>query len=177
MSMTPKNITAGFRTTGVYPINRDALLLPEETSDKSDNLALAYIPLYTPAKTHGKAKIQSNPASTSITLGLADSEEDGVYSESSEDKYQLCESSSGPFLGQLHLPSPPPDLPTINADPSDRLLTSSESIQRMEVKIKKKERKLEEREERARKREEGNALDTESKPYEENCNTAKEIHW
>ena len=50
-ALTPKNIVSGFRTTGIYPPDRNAIMLP---SDVKQNLAqkagIAYIPLYTPAK-------------------------------------------------------------------------------------------------------------------------------
>ena len=50
-ALTPKNTVSGFRTTGVYPPDRNAISLP---SDQKQNLAaqsgVAYIPLYTLAK-------------------------------------------------------------------------------------------------------------------------------
>ena len=50
-AMSPRNITAGFRTTGVYPLDRSAIKLPgEKTLDLAEKTGIAYIPLYTPAK-------------------------------------------------------------------------------------------------------------------------------
>ena len=52
-AMTMKNVMAGFRVCGVYPFNREALVLPEEeyTSFKLEALpqisGLKYIPMYT----------------------------------------------------------------------------------------------------------------------------------
>ena len=54
-AMTLGNIAAGFRVTGVYPFNRNAIRLPSEEPSKFDPEALAkstgikYIPLYSPA--------------------------------------------------------------------------------------------------------------------------------
>ena len=55
-AMTMKNVMAGFRVWGVYPFNREALVLPEEeyTSFKPEALpqisGLKYIPMYSPAR-------------------------------------------------------------------------------------------------------------------------------
>ena len=55
-AMTMKNVMAGFRVCGVYPFNREALVLPEEeyTSFKPEALpqisGLKYIPMYSPAR-------------------------------------------------------------------------------------------------------------------------------
>ncbi len=50
-SLTPRNILAGFRTTGVYPFNRNAIKLPgEELPNLAQKTGIAYIPLYTPVK-------------------------------------------------------------------------------------------------------------------------------
>ena len=51
-AMTMANITSGFRVTGVYPVNRDAIDLPAVSAQQSlpEATGLAYIPLYSPAK-------------------------------------------------------------------------------------------------------------------------------
>lgn len=55
-SMTIKNIKSGFRVTGVYPFNKSAIVLPEESYEKfnpealSRHSGLSYIPLYSPVK-------------------------------------------------------------------------------------------------------------------------------
>ncbi len=49
--MTPKNIIAGFKTTGVYPPDRNAIKLPgKEVPNVATKTGNAYMPLYTPAK-------------------------------------------------------------------------------------------------------------------------------
>ena len=51
--MTPSNITAGFKITVVYPINRFALLLCEYNEKQSllEHTGLKFIPFYTPRRT------------------------------------------------------------------------------------------------------------------------------
>ena len=66
-SMTIKNITSGFKVTGVFPVDRYAIKLPEDTIRPAFNpealamkSGLAYIPLYSPA--HSKpSKIPLDP--------------------------------------------------------------------------------------------------------------------
>ena len=49
--LTPKNIMAGFHTTGIYPFNRNAIELPGDTLQNLPEISgIAYIPLYSPAK-------------------------------------------------------------------------------------------------------------------------------
>ena len=61
--MTPKNILAGSRTTGVYPLYRDAIKLPGD--DVALNLCqktgLPYIPLYTPVKRRISVGVKESP--------------------------------------------------------------------------------------------------------------------
>ena len=48
--MTIANIIGGFRVTGVYPVNRDALSPPSlESETLSKETGLPFIPLYSPA--------------------------------------------------------------------------------------------------------------------------------
>ena len=51
-AMTMTNVVSGFRVTGVYPVNRNAIKLPGESSQPSlsEATGLAFIPLYSPAK-------------------------------------------------------------------------------------------------------------------------------
>jgi len=54
LNLTVKNITSGFKVTGIYPVDRNAVQIsgykltfrPESLAEKS---GLAYIPLYSPA--------------------------------------------------------------------------------------------------------------------------------
>ena len=60
--MTPANIVAGFRSTGIYPLNRYAVLryLQLEEDGKIDMIASKmglFLPLYSPAKSHPRTCI------------------------------------------------------------------------------------------------------------------------
>ena len=46
--MTISNIVSGFKVTGVYPVDREALLGPFTPSPLPEETGLAYIPLYSP---------------------------------------------------------------------------------------------------------------------------------
>lgn len=52
-SMTMNNITAGFRVTGVHPLNRNAVIEVEEdyTAHMKRDTSLKYIPLFSPVHT------------------------------------------------------------------------------------------------------------------------------
>lgn len=50
-AMTVSNIVGGFKTTGVFPLDRDAIKLPENMMEKlTEQSGLKYIPLSSPAK-------------------------------------------------------------------------------------------------------------------------------
>ena len=58
-SMTIRNIMSGFRVTGVYPVNRNALKVAEAPSESlAATAGLAFIPLYSPAKPKVRSKLQ-----------------------------------------------------------------------------------------------------------------------
>ena len=59
-AITPKNIAAGFRTTGVYPPNRNAIVLQTDPSNLAGKTGVAYIPLFTPAKCRLSASCYSS---------------------------------------------------------------------------------------------------------------------
>ena len=74
-SMTLKNIISGFKVTGVFPVDRFAIKLPEDTIKPAFNpeeLAvksrLAYIPLYSPVHSTSTPKQNSLKPSRSSTL-------------------------------------------------------------------------------------------------------------
>ena len=59
--MTVKNNTGGFKVTGVYPVDRNAVQIPgQKPAFKPESLAeksgLAYIPLYSPVPSHHSQK-------------------------------------------------------------------------------------------------------------------------
>ena len=62
-AMTPQTIMSGFRTTGIYPVNRDAIHIPGEPSKASavtpmtaiaKNSGIQFLPLYSPAPSKKK---------------------------------------------------------------------------------------------------------------------------
>ena len=63
--MTMTNIIAGFRTTGVYPFNRDALQSKVLSSSfdptsLSTRTGLKFIPLYSPAAPQCRSKVPTS---------------------------------------------------------------------------------------------------------------------
>ena len=50
-AMTVQNIVGGFKVTGIFPLNRNAVKLPEQIHEKlAKQSGLAFIPLYSPAR-------------------------------------------------------------------------------------------------------------------------------
>ena len=88
-AMTPRNIVSGFCTTGVYPIRRNALALPnEEQTSLCQKTGIAYIPLYTPVK-------RSLPKHPSTPNFLEEEMED----------FELCYEEGGKLFCKLILPA------------------------------------------------------------------------
>ena len=92
--MTIRNITAGFKVSGIYPFDRNVVLdkLPDEkfTSFKPESVqqssGLAYIPLYSPAPKHKARKVhESNLSDTNNLVRSSESK----HSEASESDIDL----------------------------------------------------------------------------------------
>lgn len=68
--MTPINVLAGFRTTGVYPLNRDAIKLPGDgvVSSLCQKTGMLYIPLYTLIKRRISEVSVTSPSFTQSEL-------------------------------------------------------------------------------------------------------------
>ena len=171
-AMTPRNILSGFRTTGIFPFNRDSIKLPTDPAlSLSIETGISYIPLYTPVKRRiSTSKVIESPVyseeeTVESHLDWSDiSDNEQVIakksvsppSESTIDSYQpsLWQSS---FQQLIKCPIPPP--PTvIEQKHSCRILTSSENLQQIEAKEKEKQEKLRIKAERARKRAQSNLL-------------------
>ena len=132
-AMTPKNIMSGFKTTGVYPPDRNALVLPTDPENLASKSGLSYIPLFTPAK-----------SSIPPTCSNAEFHDDDAYlpTEKHASLTDFLDSPSYPIRR------------TVNTDhtKSLRVLTSAENLHRIEEKEKEKEEKQKLKEERARRR-------------------------
>ena len=72
-SMTMSNVLGGFRVTGVYPVNRNVVKIPAEPSKPSlsESTGIAYIPLYSPARTPARARTNGDTDFTSDELEMA----------------------------------------------------------------------------------------------------------
>ena len=96
--MTMKNITSGFRVTGIYPVNRNALVQKENHIDSSlaELSGLNYIPLYSPApqRVHSKKDkssfFEAFPSATSTSHFTA--EKHAKFEKRYENGYDLHDS-------------------------------------------------------------------------------------
>lgn len=82
------DITSGFRVTGIYPVNRNALVQKENHIDSSlaELSGLNYIPLYSPApqRVHSRNSATSTPHFTA--------EEHAKFEKQYENGYDLHDS-------------------------------------------------------------------------------------
>ena len=132
-AMTQKNVTGGFKVTGIYPFNRNALKVDHHGKQESQSLlqemGLAYIPMYS-----------TDEGSSSKSLSLED--------EPSQLERSLSEGDISRALTQLRrrtaiesilkTSSHPSTLPTKNAKSFGRVLTSYEYVEQMEEKERMK---------------------------------------
>ena len=90
-AMTMTNITSGFKVTGVYPVNRDAVHVPGCSGSQlslSEATGLAYIPLYSPAKrSRPLAGSPSIPVFSEKELCLFQTRFENGYDIDSDDRY------------------------------------------------------------------------------------------
>lgn len=88
-AMTAPNIMSAFRTTGVYPYNRQAVLLPQKQVFDPKSLAsstgLAYIPLYSPQNRGSRSRACSREP---LPLNEATDSDLPVFSEEEEAHYR-----------------------------------------------------------------------------------------
>ena len=93
--MTVKNIISGLRTTGVFPLNRHAVLPKPDCA--ADNLSkrpgIAYLPLYTPVKRYLSCPSSSSPSfSQEELMDFELTNDQGL--ECDDPKYSLWSTSS-----------------------------------------------------------------------------------
>ena len=73
-SMSVANITGGFRTTGVYPVDRNALSSPaEECETLSRETGLSFIPLYSPSCHRPHSPVQGHTSTLDLDSSFVDS--------------------------------------------------------------------------------------------------------
>ena len=157
-SMSPKNAIAGFKTTGVYPPNRNAIKLVEDTPTLSGKHGIAYIPLYTPVKRKASQPVsQSTPESSEEELVQNHVPAEDSTSESANSSI-IDGFGAGIYKstisGLLEIPTPPKPSKLPEQTVSTRVLTSVENLQRIKEKERAALEKERLKEERARKREE-----------------------
>ena len=69
-AMTVRNIVAGFKITGVYPFNPNAIVIQDgshESASVAESTLIAYIPLFSPPKRNRNKEIRSPESSRSLT--------------------------------------------------------------------------------------------------------------
>ena len=178
-SITVKNITGGFKVTGVYPVDRCAVQIPgQKSSFRPESLAeksgLAYVPLYSPAPSRHSHKAKTTAFEASGMSSLSDSlhqsflnsdtspntsflqrslsENNISIHSSSEASLLLRPSYSSSISSLLNTPIAPAKLPTKNVKSFGQVLTSTDLMEKMEEAEKLKAEKAKEKKEREIKR-------------------------
>ena len=141
-AMTPANIVAGFRSTGIYPLNRYAVLryLQLEEDGKIDMIASKmglFLPLYSPSKSHPRT-CTSDSESIDYYEENTCSEDStcGYYGKFSEDEDYITKVQPSILHNFLTLPQLPSNEKKTNH--SARVLTSSENLKLIREKEIKK---------------------------------------
>lgn len=169
-AMTIRNILSGFHTTGIYPVNRNAIPLPGESKKSlSEKTGLTFIPLYTPSKRSKPSRMVFSHEELECfefhyenRIDLVDEPRYGEWlrmyhpddsfdspcghvllssSESESEEVHLPLSLQPSLAKFLHFPSPPSKIPVFDNKASARVLTSSENIKLLEEKEKAKAEK------------------------------------
>ena len=172
-SMTMRNITAGFRVTGIYPVNREVFSFPGEEKEPSlaEKSGLAFIPLYSPApkrSTHTQDEQNGLDFAEEELVKFERRYENG-FDLPSDSRYNLWLATHYPdsdlcqrvwlqpvqttSVSQfLQCPSPPAKIPTFEPKSCGRVLTSADNIALMEEKKRAREEKERAKEEAREKR-------------------------
>ena len=137
-SMTAVNITAGFQTTGVYPINREAVM-PEGCLTSAEENSFKPLPRFTPLK--------HRTVQRSLSGADGESFKSSTSSSCSPFEDSWLPKRQNPLVNIVDLKTPqvktqPVRLP----DASDRVLTSLECRKKIQEKQKNREALLKARE-------------------------------
>ena len=178
-SMTIPNVLAGFRVTGIYPLDREAILGPiSDVSPLTEETGLSFIPMISPAVRRFTSRRDVTPDSEAREQDFGDRELalfEYWYNEeldvSDNDRYNtwLAENHpSSPAASHvwmrplqstgiselLSYPTPPSQVPTLKPKSCGRVLTSHENLLLLEENKLAKEEKQREKEAKKRAREE-----------------------
>ena len=160
--MTIKNIKAGFRVTGVYPLNKSAIALPEDDFQQfkphllPSTSGISYIPLYS------SSPFQTKPSQEEYSLKSESEDDENSFISYTQPIVEQKIPAATPakplpyissFEELLKLPEPPSKIPTKHKKSCGRCLTSEEAIAMMEEKEKEKLAVAALKEERKRHRE------------------------
>ena len=152
-ALTPKNVMAGFCTTGIDLFNRNAIELPGDTLQKlSEILGISNIPLYSPAKHRIPCQDLTTDKEEDAQM-LCDKVFDVSHYACSPEQYRPMTKHTA-MSSFLPTPTPTPaKAPVLSKNRCFNVLTSAENLKTIEEKEREKERKAQEKEEHAQKRE------------------------
>ena len=170
-SMTTHNITTGFRITGVYPVNREAIIPGVELSPKIERLkktvGISFIPLYSPFQKKTTSSVIEFTEEELLRFQMR--YEEGydlttdtkynkwleMYHSGSKDSAQISSDEEDnsirvltptTVLGRVISEQPTVKIPATEPKTSARVLTSEESRRML---MEKEEKKRQEAEEKA----------------------------
>ena len=156
------NVTAGFRVTGIYPLNRNVLSL--DTSVAKLSQETGFFPM-----NRSKKRVASD--FTDEGINLFERRFENCYDLTDDKRYNLWLTRFHPESSQQQLPysstavssflsypSPPARAETLKPKSNGRVLTSTENLALVKEKEKQKEEKQRKKEERERKRRKGKKL-------------------
>ena len=168
-SMTVKNVMSGFKTTGICPFNKSAIVVPDYDEKRKEATKLAYHPMYSSSRLSLSHK--SGDKSDDDPIDISDESDDSE--DTSKDEAGAGEPDSekcdlvlvskpkghgfGHFLRKYPIPSHPSKLST-KPKGLGNILTSQQCIKNMKEKERKKKEELKRKEERRKEREERKAL-------------------
>ena len=151
-AMTAPNIISSFKITGICPLDRTAIKVPETkpvfSSFNPENLVeksgLAYIPLYSPGPSRSHSRTEAKPQQTEKLSSFSSSSLENCSSDLPVVPLRSATSVSN----ILQLPLAPYKEDTVHGKKSGCVLTSVDNLERINEKEKKKQEKIELKEQR-----------------------------